>query len=114
MRVFIIVLIIFSLLSIFGLRVAHPNAGLKSALGSAKSSVVFYWRTASVQKGNKIVAVSTYGKKERLLAIVNNVTNNSIDIQAGNTLQRISNKEIMGKLIMVIPFIGYPLNVFGF
>jgi hypothetical protein len=112
-RPLILAALIFGILFAFGLRIDHPNSGLKSALGSANSSLVVYWHGSDVKKGDKIV-VST-GKKDQdpALAIVVNAAKGFTDIQAGSVLARVPTNNVHGSLLAIIPFIGAILGVVG-
>jgi len=112
-RPIILVALACLLLSAFGLRVSHPQSGLKSALGSASSSVAVYRHTSKVAKSDKIVVTTGIKDSDPALAIVINADKTSVDIQAGTTLQRVETKNVQGKLILVLPFVGLILNVVG-
>ena len=103
----------FGLLSLVGIRFEHPKSGLRSALGSADSSVAIYWHTKSVSKGAKVVVDTGMKDKDPALAIVSNVSGKDIDIQAGSQLQRITSEKVHGKLLAIIPFFGYVLKIIG-
>ena len=96
-----------------GLRFSHPASGLKNALGSATSSVALYRHGSSFAKGD-IVLVNTGSKDlDPALAKVSTVSKDGVDIQSGAQIQRVATKEIQGKLLIVIPFIGTLLSVVG-
>ena len=113
LRPLILAVLVFGILFAFGLRIDHPKSGLKSALGSANSSLVIYWHGSDVKKGDKIV-VST-GKKDQdpALAIVVNAAKGFTDIQAGSVLARVPVKNVHGSLLAIVPFIGAILSVVG-
>lgn len=112
LRIAVIGLILFGLLAVFGIRAAHPKSGLKSALGSASSSVAIYHKTSAVSKGSKIIVTTGQGSSDPALALVNNIEGDDLDIQIGTNLMRVSvSKNLQGKLVAVIPFIGYVAGV---
>lgn len=106
---FLILLILFGL----GLRFDHPESGLKSALGPANSSIAVYWHGNSAAKGDKLVVSTGKPGDDPALALVTGATPGFVDIQSGRELQRISTNQIHGKLIAIIPFIGYIVNLIG-
>ena len=113
LRYVIIAFLIIGLLSLIGIRFEHPKSGLKSALGSADSSIAIYWHTKTVSKGSKIVVNLGSKDKDPALAIVSNVTGKDVDVQAGSQLQRVTPDKVKGKLLAILPFFGYLFKVIG-
>jgi Tfp pilus assembly protein PilX len=114
LRIVVIVALVFGLLSIAGLRVAHPKSGLRSALGAAETSIAVYHKTTKISKGERIVVDSGASNSDPALAVVNNVSGDDLDIQINSNLVRVSvKKDLHGKLIAVVPFVGYVLGLFG-
>lgn len=95
----------------FGFRVAHPQAGLQSVMGSAKSSLVVYRDSGQALIGDKvIVPVKDQGIQ---LGIVKSARSGTADVDTGAAFVRVKQTEIKGKLIAVIPFFGIPLGWVG-
>ena len=114
LRIMVFLLLIVGAISLTGLRIAHPHSGLQSALGPAKSSLVIYKKAAVVSVHGKVIVNTGDKKSDPALAIVNNVKGDDLDIQAGSNLVRVSiKKDLYGRLVIVIPFIGYIANLFG-
>lgn len=95
-----------------GLRLEHPKTGLGNALGSAQSSLVVVKKISEVKPGDKIVVGAQVGKSP-VLGIVASVKNGSIEMHVGNGIARSSQDKVAGKLLIVIPFLGLPLNAIG-
>jgi len=113
-RVVIIVVAAALVLSLLGLGVAHPQSGLKSALGPADSSIAIYYKTNNVGKGSKALVITGQKNTDPVLALVKSVDKDFVHIQSGTMLQSIDKKKsVKGKLIVVIPFIGYLFNLIG-
>ena len=94
-----------------GFRINHPQTGLSSALGSAKSSLTLYKHGKSAAVGDKVVVqVEGIGPG---LGIVKSKTPESLDIDLGATFIRVDSDDVLGKLIAVIPFFGAVLGVVG-
>ena len=106
---FILLLILFGL----GLRFDHPESGLRSALGPANSSIAVYWHGNSGDKGDKLVVSTGKPGQDPALVLVTGNAPGFIDIQSGQELQRIPLNQVHGKLLAIIPFIGFPLNLIG-
>jgi hypothetical protein len=94
-----------------GLRINHLQGGIGSALGSAKSSLALYKHGTSAEVGSKVI-VNVNGTGPEL-GIVKAVSETSVDVDLGATFLRVDKKEILGKLIAVIPFLGSVLGVVG-
>jgi hypothetical protein len=102
---------IFLVLFALGFRVIHPENGLQSAMGSAKSSVVIYKSSSNYAVGHKVVVeVAGQGKQT---GIVKSASDGSVDVDTLAAFVRVKNEDVVGKLIVVVPFFGTLLNVIG-
>ena len=99
-----VVLLVF-ILFVAGIRVAHPQLGLQSSLGSAKTTLVIYKSTSTVDKDAKVVVKVNDGQTGT--GIVRATSNENVDVNLNTKFERIPNEDIKGKLILVIPFIGF-------
>ena len=96
---------------ILGVRVGHPQAGLQSAMGSAKSSLVVYRDVNQVVPGDKVlVVVKNQGLQ---LGIVKSARAATVDVDTNVSFVRVKQSEIAGKLIAVVPFFGLPFSWIG-
>lgn len=94
-----------------GFRLVHPQDGLQSAMGSAKSSIAIYKSAGQVMPGDKVlVPVNDQGIQ---LGIVKSVKTGTADVDTGAAFVRVKQNEITGKLVAVIPFFGIPLGWVG-
>jgi hypothetical protein len=99
-----IVLVLFAL----GFRVIHPEDGLSSAMGSAKSSVVIYKHSGDYSIGSKVVVeVAGQGKQS---GIVKSASKTTVDVDTRVAFIRVKKSDVLGQLIVVVPFFG---KVFG-
>lgn len=95
-----------------GFRIGHPAAGLSNALGSAKSSLAIYKPGGQSTVGSKVVVeVEGLGKA---IGIVKSVSKGNIDVDLGATFNRVSQKDVSGKLVAVVPFLGSVVGIIGF
>jgi hypothetical protein len=102
-----IVVILFSL----GFRMIHPENGLSSAMGSAKSSVVLYKHSGSYAVGSKVVVeVAGQGKQT---GIVKSATADTVDVDTRVAFIRVKQSDVLGKLIIVVPFFGTIFGIVG-
>jgi hypothetical protein len=106
-----IVLVALVALFALGFRVAHPQGGLNSAMGSAKSSIVIYKHVGQALPGDKVmIHVKGTGTS---LGIVKAAGSGTVDVDSVNAFTRVKQNEVQGKLIAIIPFFGIPLGWVG-
>jgi hypothetical protein len=102
---------IFVVLFALGFRVVHPDNGLQSAMGSAKSSIVIYKDSSNYAVGHKvIVEVAGQGKQT---GIVKSASDGSVDVDTLVAFVRVKNEDVLGKLVVVVPFFGSILGIVG-
>ena len=95
----------------FGLRIGHPQDGLQSAMGSAKSSLVIYRHINQAVTGDKVVVIV---KNQGLqLGVVKSTRAGTADVDTNAAFVRVKQSEINGKLIAVVPFLGMPFSWIG-
>jgi hypothetical protein len=115
----IIAVIILALLYVFGFRLAHPNDGLTSAMGSAKSGLVVYKGATEFKKGDKIVFhfKNSISPDSVYLGVVITSDQTGIGVDAKNIVTQINTADIKttvkGKMLLVIPFFGTILGFVG-
>ena len=126
-RKLVIVAVIFAVLFAVGFRVSHPEAGLESALGSAKSSLVIYRGADSFKVGDKVLfhieeeTLNADGSKtsnERVyLGQVISSDERVIGVDALEKRTQINPEDIdtaiKGKMMLVVPFFGTLAGVIG-
>ena len=94
-----------------GFRINHLQGGIGSALGSAKSSLALYKHGTYAEVGSKVIVnVKGIGPE---LGIIKSAAANTVDVDLGATFTRIEKKDVLGKLIAVIPFFGSILGIVG-
>lgn len=94
-----------------GFRLGHPQSGLSSAMGSAKSSLVIYKSVGQALPGDKVlIDVKGTGTS---LGIVKSARAGTVDVDTVNAFTRVKQDEVHGKLIAIIPFFGIPLGWIG-
>lgn len=108
-----VALLLLAVLYGMGLRIAHPQDGLKNALGSAKSGLVVYKNKPSFTVGSKVLVKIESPAPSPLLAFVMGNKADTVEIQAGASIQTVKSSQVYGSLVAVIPFLGSILNVVG-
>ena len=107
------VIAVFLILLALGFRVGHPQDGLKNALGSAQSGLVVYKNKPSFTVGSKVLVNLDAPAKSPLLAFVMGNKADTVEIQAGTSIQTVKSSQVYGTLVAVIPFLGSILSVVG-
>ena len=94
-----------------GFRIGHPVTGLSTALGSAKSSLAVYKPSGQSKVGTKVVVeVKGLGTA---IGVVKSAASGKVDVDLGAPFNRVSEKDVDGKLIAVIPFLGSVFGIIG-
>jgi hypothetical protein len=106
-------MVLLAILFAAGIRVAHPHDGLKNALGSAQSGLVVYQKNPSLTLQEKVIVRIEDPAKSPLLAFVSANDGKTLQVQSGAAAITVQPSQVYGKLILVIPFLGSILNVFG-
>lgn len=108
----IALLAFFIVFNSLGFSFQHPKDGLNNALGTAESSIVLVREVDKVKAGDKIVAAAKVGESP-VLGIVASVENGSIELVLERSIARSTQDQVAGKLLLVIPFVGYLFNAVG-
>ena len=107
----IVLVAILGILFAFGIRVAHPQDGLQSAMGSAKSSLVVYKGSDSYAVGQKVlVEVAGSGNQ---LGVIKSATPEAVDVDTRVSFVRVKQEDVVGRMIVIIPFFGTLFNIVG-
>ena len=94
-----------------GFRAVHPQDGLQSVMGSAKSSIVIYKPSGEYAVGSKVVVeVAGQGKQS---GIVKSASEGSVDVDTRAAFVRVKQEEVLGKLFLVVPFFGTIFGIVG-
>jgi len=109
----IAVLLLLVVLFAFGLRLGHPQDGLKNALGSAKSGIVLYKTGADFKVGAKAMVKINQPNPSPIMAFIVSTQGDNVQIQSGTEVVTVKKSQVYGKLIAVIPFIGSILSIVG-
>ena len=110
-RVLIIVLAVILVGYLAGLRFAHPQEGLGTALGSAKTSIVLYRAGDALAFENKIIFTS--GSGSTALGVVAGTDGKSAYVNVDTRFEQVSQDQVKGRLISVFPFVGVLFGLIG-
>jgi len=107
------VLLALVVLFALGIRVGHPHDGLKNALGSAQSGLVIYQTKPALVVKEKVLVHVQDSAKDPVLAFVAANNGKTIDVQSGAAAFTVQSSQVLGKLILVVPFLGSILGAVG-
>jgi hypothetical protein len=99
------------LLFLLGFRVAHPDSGIGTALGTADSSLVIYKKSQTTDYEAKILAVTSDGKTG--LGVVAGTDTKQVYLSLGDRYETVKAQNIKGKLLLVVPFLGSVVGIVG-
>lgn len=102
---------IIGVLFLLGFRVAHPQEGLQSAMGSAKSSLVVYKASDNYEVGQKVVVVVANSGNQ--LGVVKSASDEAVDVDTRVAFVRVNQEDVVGKMLVIIPFFGTLFNIAG-
>lgn len=100
-------------MSVIGFRVGHPQSGLRSAVGSAESSIVLYRQTEKLSVGDRVLVDIGDSELSPATSIIRNIDEGTIDVQAGDLLVTVEPEKVKGKILALFPFVGSILSIFG-
>ena len=106
-------LALLGVLFFLGIRVGHPQSGLRSALGSSTSSIAIYRQTSEVKVGDKVLSQLDSADQSPTLAFVRNISGSTVDLQSDIQMHRVDRIAVYGHLIAIVPFVGTLLGVIG-
>ena len=106
-----IVLVVLLIAYLAGLRIAHPQEGLGTSLGVAKTSLVVYRAGDSLDFENKIIFKSSTG--DTALGMVAGTNGKSAYVNVGTRFEQVGAEQVKGKLLSVLPFVGVLAGLVG-
>jgi hypothetical protein len=110
-RGLVIVLAVLLIGYLGGLRIAHPQEGLGTSLGSAKTSLVIYRAGDSLDFENKIIFKSNSGNTA--LGMVAGTNGTSAYVNVDTRFEQVGQEQVKGKLLSVLPFLGVIVGLVG-
>lgn len=96
-----------------GIRIEHPRSGFKTALGSAESNLAIVIHQSSYSQNQKVVADLGKGTKSPAIAFVSSAKAPNYLLKSPTGAAATTQKAISGKLVAIIPFVGYLFKVVG-
>lgn len=113
----ILLLILSSLLYLaivpFGLRIIHPQSGAKTALGNSNTSLVVVKKEESYAIGSKVISKISIPNLSPSMAVVSAAGSGNYLLSTNKGYFQVVKKDIKGKVLVVLPFLGYIANLFN-
>jgi len=95
------------------MRIAHPQSGVATSLGSAQNSLIIIRQGVKGKVGEPVIASVADPKVSPVLAVVSAVADDQY-LLATNTQQfQSSSRDIHGKVQFVIPYLGFFVTLIG-
>ncbi|MEI7540593.1 MAG: hypothetical protein WCJ89_03850 [Actinomycetes bacterium] len=96
-----------------GVRISHPHDGLSNGLGSAQSGLVLFKINSDSTAGSKVIVEFDKPHATPVLGVIAGNEKNFVTLQTGTKLEAVKLSQIRGHLLLVIPFLGSVVNLFG-
>jgi len=94
-----------------GIRFAHPADGVGTLLGSAKSSVAIVVPINNPKVGTNVITEVSIKDKGLILGSISVASNDDLLISTDKNSYQVKSKDLHGKVIAVLPFIGLVANL---
>ena len=108
-----LVLIFAGLIGPGKMRIAHPQSGVASSLGSAQNSLIIIRQGVKGKVGEPVIVTVSDPKVSPVLAVVSAVADDQY-LLATNTQQfQSTSRDIHGKVQFVIPYLGFFATLLG-
>lgn len=94
-----------------GIRFAHPTDGVGTLLGSAKSSVAIVVPIQNPKVGTNVITEVSNKDKGLILGSISVASNDDLLISTDKNSYQVKSKDLHGRVIAVLPFIGLVANL---
>lgn len=112
-KVAIVVIAVVVVMSVLGFRLGHPQSGLSSAVGDAKTSILLYKKVDKFSAGDRVLVDIGDSELSPATSIIRSVDGKNIEVQAGELRVQVTPDQIKGRVLALFPFLGALLSVVG-
>ena len=112
-KVAIVVVAVALVMSALGFRLGHPQSGLSSAVGDAKTSILLYKKVDKFSAGDRVLVDIGDSELSPATSIIRSVDGKNIEVQAGELRVQVTSDQIKGRVLALFPFLGALLSVVG-
>jgi len=96
-----------------GLRFSHPNFGASTLVGKASNSIYAVLPTDEYKVGMSAVSKVSTTSAGKMLGIISAVEGDTFVISGDNQSYTVRKSELHGRVVAVLPFIGFVANLFS-
>lgn len=112
-KIAIVAVVVVAVMASLGFRIGHPQSGLSSAVGDAKTSILLYKKVDKFAAGDRVLVDIGDSELSPATSIVRSVDGNEIEVQAGDLRVQVTSEQIKGRVLALFPFLGALLSVVG-
>jgi len=99
-------------LSALNISITHPKSGLATAMGEAKSAVMFVQAKKEYSVGESIVGDTSAKNGNPVFGVISAVGDGSYMLNGNNGYISVANDEVRGKVVAIAPWWGKLFNIF--
>jgi hypothetical protein len=101
------------LLTVFGFHINHPRSGLSNAIGSASSNLVIDKKQKTYNLNDRVLVSIKGAQPSPWFGQIKGVTLDNYLVQTEKALITIPKENISGKMVVLVPFLGYLYQIVG-
>jgi hypothetical protein len=113
LKIATVAVIVIVVMAALGFRLGHPQSGLSSAVGDAKTSILLYKKVDKFSAGDRVLVDIGDSELSPATSIVRSVDDQKIEVQAGDLRVQVAPEQIKGRVLALFPFLGAILSVVG-
>lgn len=112
-KVALVAIVVVVVMGALGFRLGHPQSGLSSAVGDARTSILLYKQVDKFSAGDRVLVDIGDSELSPATSIIRSVDGKNIEVQAGDLRVQVTPDQIKGRVLALFPFLGAILSVVG-
>ncbi len=112
-KVALVAIVVVVVMGALGFRLGHPQSGLSSAVGDARTSILLYKQVDKFSAGDRVLVDIGDSELSPATSIIRSVDGENIEVQAGDLRVQVTPDQIKGRVLALFPFLGAILSVVG-
>jgi hypothetical protein len=112
-KVALVAIVVVAVMGALGFRLGHPQSGLSSAVGDARTSILLYKQVDKFSAGDRVLVDIGDSELSPATSIIRSVDGKNIEVQAGDLRVQVTPDQIKGRVLALFPFLGAILSVVG-
>lgn len=113
LKIAAVAILVVVVMASLGFRLGHPQSGLSSAVGDAKTSILLYKKVDKFAAGDRVLVDIGDSELSPATSIVRSVDGKDIEVQAGDLRVKVTQEQVKGRVLALFPFLGAILSVVG-